>query len=140
VPTHPFREIRCLDNTLLDTRHQRLLSKFPQLYAATINVHSDVWRDSNNRFAYRDIIFALPPSLKRLAITHAHGPDIRIIDTVKKHCPQLEELRLGRCTMFNRIPACDFWVSFPHEHDAYISDDGTDAYAVSLSYHKRTDS
>lgn len=127
-------EIKCSDNTLLDPRNQQVLSELPHLCSATIDAHSDVWHDDRDRFAYRDIVTALPPSLKRLEITHAHGPDIKIIATVKKHCPQLEEFRLGRCTMFNRIPACDFWESFPHDHDAYISDIGTDAYAHSLGH------
>jgi hypothetical protein len=127
-----LREIRCFDGTLLKPEHQANLSKIPRLYAATIDSHSDVWHDEHNRYAYRNILSTLPPSLKRLEIEHAHGPDIKIISLVKKHCPELEELILGRCTMFNRSPACDFWSSFPHDHDAYMSIDGTDAYAVSL--------
>lgn len=128
-----IREIHCFDGTLLDSEHQNTLSKIPYLYTAIVDAHSDVWHDKHNRFAYRDILSTLPPSLKRLEIEHAHGPDIKIISLVKQHCPQLEELILGRCTMFNRHPACDFWVSFPHDHDAYMSDTGTDAYAHSLA-------
>ncbi|KAL5637746.1 hypothetical protein ACGC1H_002117 [Rhizoctonia solani] len=126
------REIRCFDGTLLDLSHQHTLSRIPNLRTATIDAHSDVWHDDLNRFAYRDILSALPCSLKRLEIEYAHGPDINIISLVKKYCPTLEELRLGRCTMFNRSPACDFWQSFPHDHDAYMSNIGTDAYAHSL--------
>ncbi|CUA76031.1 hypothetical protein RSOLAG22IIIB_02038 [Rhizoctonia solani] len=127
------REIRCFDGTLLDPAHQNILSKLPYLYTAIIDAHGDIWHDEHNRFAYRDVLSTLPPSLKRLEIQHAHGPDIKIISLVKKYCPQLEELILGRCTMFNRYPACDFWASFPHDHDAYMSDTGTDAYAHSLA-------
>ncbi|CAE6394667.1 unnamed protein product [Rhizoctonia solani] len=127
-----IREMYCYDGTLLDIEHQRFLSKIPNLRAATIDAHSDVSHNNHNRFAYRDILSALPPSLKRLEIIHAHGPDIKIISLVKEYCPKLEELRLGRCTMFNRSPACDFWRSFPHDHDAYMSNLGTDAYAHSL--------
>ncbi|KAF8688991.1 hypothetical protein RHS03_09217, partial [Rhizoctonia solani] len=126
------REIHCFDGTLLDIKHQTNLSKIPNLYAATIDSHSDVWHGEHYRFAYRDILSTLPRSLKRLEIEHAHGPDIKIISLVKEHCPELEELVLGRCTMFNRSPACDFWSSFPHDHDAYMSMTGTDAYAHSL--------
>ncbi|KAG8747194.1 hypothetical protein FRC11_012431, partial [Ceratobasidium sp. 423] len=126
------REIHCFDDTLLDLKHQNILSKIPHLYTAVIDAHSDVWHDEDNRFAYRDVLSALPPSLKRLEIKHAHGPDIRIISLVKKHCPKLEELILGRCTMFNRSPACDLWASFPHDHDAYMSNTGIDEYAHSL--------
>ncbi|CAE6456203.1 unnamed protein product [Rhizoctonia solani] len=127
------REIHCFDGVLLDPKHQDILSKIPRLYAATIDAHSDVWHDAHNRFAYRDVLSTLPPSLKRLEIQHAHGPDIKIISLVKRDCPKLEELILGRCTMFNRSPACDFWVSFPHDHDAYMSITGTDSYAYSLA-------
>ncbi|KAJ1307455.1 hypothetical protein OPQ81_001555 [Rhizoctonia solani] len=127
------REIRCFDGTLIDPRQQHTLSKMRHLHTATIDAHSDVWHDEHNRFSYRNVLSALPPSLKRLEIEHAHGPDIKIISLVKKYCPELEELILGRCTMFNRSPACDFWVSFPHDHDAYMSNTGTDAYAHSLA-------
>ncbi|CAE6411078.1 unnamed protein product [Rhizoctonia solani] len=127
-----IREIHCFDGTLLNPKHQANLSNIPHLYAATIDSHSDVWHDERNRFAYRDILSTLPPSLKRLEIEHAHGPDIKIISLAKEYCPKLEELILGRCTMFNRSPACDFWSSFPHDHDAYMSMVGTDAYAHSL--------
>ncbi|KAG8708750.1 hypothetical protein FRC09_001062, partial [Ceratobasidium sp. 395] len=34
--------------------------------------------------------------------------------------------------MFNRAPACRFWETFPFDHNSYISDEGTDAYAHSL--------
>ncbi|CAE7146234.1 unnamed protein product [Rhizoctonia solani] len=128
-----IREIRCFDGTLLDLEHQNTLSKIPYLHTAIIDAHSDVWHNEHNRFAYRDVLSTLPPSLKRLEIQHAHGPDIKIISLIKKYSPQLEDLILGRCTMFNRQPACDFWASFPHDHDAYMSNTGTDAYAHSLA-------
>lgn len=84
-----------------------------------------------NRFAYQDIFTELPQSLRHLEIRHAHGPDVNVIVRVKRFCPRLETLWLGRCTMFNRTPACQFWESFPFDHDSYISSEGTDAYAVS---------
>ncbi|KAF8599659.1 hypothetical protein BDV93DRAFT_546748 [Ceratobasidium sp. AG-I] len=34
--------------------------------------------------------------------------------------------------MFNRSPACEFWASFPFDHDSYISIEGTEAYTHSL--------
>ncbi|KAG8794983.1 hypothetical protein FRC12_019310 [Ceratobasidium sp. 428] len=85
------------------------------------------------RFAYRDLVTTLPSSVRRLEIAHAHGPDIKIIELAKNYCPLLEELRLGRCTMFNRRPACPFWERFAFDHDAYMSLDGADEYAYSLS-------
>lgn len=127
-----IREIKCLDGTLLNNHNHKVLLRIPNLYSATIDAHSDVWHDENDRFVYRDIVTALPPSLKRLEVMHAHGPDVKVIATVKNYCPQIEVLRLSRCTMFNRIPACNFWAAFPHDHDAYISDTGIDTYAHSL--------
>ncbi|KAG8712419.1 hypothetical protein FRC11_000190 [Ceratobasidium sp. 423] len=35
--------------------------------------------------------------------------------------------------MFNRTPACEFWLGFPFDHDAYIASDGTDDYAHSVA-------
>ncbi|KAG9098691.1 hypothetical protein FRC07_010603, partial [Ceratobasidium sp. 392] len=94
---------------------------------------SDVSHNDRGQFAYRDLIQALPPSLRRLEITRAHGPDVRIIATVKECCPDLEELRLGRCTIFNSPSACDFWRAFPLDHDSYMSSQDTDSYGHSLA-------
>ncbi|KAF8717687.1 hypothetical protein RHS02_09282, partial [Rhizoctonia solani] len=35
--------------------------------------------------------------------------------------------------MFNRIPACEFWLGFPFEHDAYIASHGIEDYAHSAA-------
>ncbi|QRV89409.1 hypothetical protein RhiJN_17427 [Ceratobasidium sp. AG-Ba] len=132
-----IRELDCGDGVLVDPRQptalRTILTHFQHLYAVSIDAHSDVFRDGQNQFAYRDLFRALPPSLRRLEITRAHGPDVRVISTVKSCCPGLEELRLGRCTMFNCFPACDFWESFPFDHDSYMSDQDSGAYARSLS-------
>ncbi|QRV89394.1 hypothetical protein RhiJN_17412 [Ceratobasidium sp. AG-Ba] len=128
----PFvREIRCLDGVITPNRRE-VLSLFPKLYAASVECHSDVKNDNANRFAYRNVFTKLPGSLRRLEIKHAHGPDINVIKMVKSYSPDLEELRLGRCTMFNCTPACLFWENFPFDHNSYISDQGTDAYTHSL--------
>ncbi|KAH7341845.1 hypothetical protein B0J17DRAFT_765850 [Rhizoctonia solani] len=105
---------------------------FNRLHTLSLDLHSDIHR-KGGRFAYRDVFTSLPSSLRRLQIRNAHGPDVKIIATVKRCCPDLEELRLGRCSMFNRSPACEFWREFPFEHDSYISSDGTDEYASSLA-------
>lgn len=96
----------------------------------TIDAHSDISHDDNNHFAYRDLVAAFPPSLRRLEVTNAHGPDIKLIATVKECCPRLEHLRIGRCTIFNRANACAFWALFPFDHDSYISSEGTEEYTV----------
>lgn len=126
-------EIICLEG-VFHTQYKSVLSRFPQLRAISIESHEDVHRLSvaANRFAYRDLFTTLPQSLHHLEIRHAHGPDVNVITRVKKYCPDLETLWLGRCTMFNCSPACQFWESFPFDHDSYISIEGTDAYAYSL--------
>jgi hypothetical protein len=111
--------------------YQRILVDFTHLRAVSIDAHGDVSHDEQNHFAYCDLIRALPSSLRRLEITREHGPDIKIIATAKECCPDLEELRLGRCTVFNSPPVCDFWRSFPFDHDSYISSEDTNSYAVS---------
>ncbi|KAG8701407.1 hypothetical protein FRC08_004094 [Ceratobasidium sp. 394] len=126
------REIRCLDGVLIGCSNKRILSEFSHLYALSIDAHSDVTH-TGDQFAYLKTFTFLPSSLVRLEITNAHSPDINIIAIVKRDCPRLEELRLGRCTLFNRSPACDFWRSFPHEHNSYISVSGTEEYAASLA-------
>ncbi|KAG9081829.1 hypothetical protein FS749_007356 [Ceratobasidium sp. UAMH 11750] len=131
--SHRVRELRCLDGTFNSPQRRRILLHFEHLYAVSIDAHSDFTRNDQNQFAYRDIVKAFPPSLRRLEITRAHGPDIRIIATVKECCPNLEELRLGRCTIFNCPSACDFWRSFPFDHDSYMSSQDTDSYAHSLA-------
>ncbi|KAG9124055.1 hypothetical protein FRC07_013041 [Ceratobasidium sp. 392] len=131
--SHLVLELNCLDGVFTPGISKTILTKFPQLRAVSINAHNDVVRRDSGQFAYRDLFKELPPSLLRLAITCAHGPDLKVIETVRTHCPNLLVLRLGRCTMFNRIPACEFWKAFPFDHDAYIAAIGTDDYAHSVA-------
>jgi hypothetical protein len=118
-----------LDGVFNSENHD-ILSNFQSLHAVSINTHKDVYKNNLGRFSYRDVFGSLPPSVVRLETMCAHGPDLRIIEIVRKFCPDVEVLRLGRCTMFNKIPACEFWLGFPFEHDAYIASNGTDDYAV----------
>ncbi|KAG8794994.1 hypothetical protein FRC12_019321 [Ceratobasidium sp. 428] len=108
------------------------LVRFTKLYALSIDSHDDVVY-KNNQWAYRRAITSLPSSIVRLEVTHAHCPDANFISAVKRYCPSLEELRLGRCTIFNTASSCDFWRSFPLEHNSYISDGGITEYASSLA-------
>jgi len=126
------RELNCLDQAFLCPDHRKVLKTFSHLRAISVDAHEDIQVDSANRFSYRSLFVSLPSSLRYLEIKHAHGPDMSIITMVKKHCPELEQLWLGRCTMFNRSPACPFWASFPFDHDSYISSEGTEAYTRSL--------
>lgn len=125
------RELSCLDGAFGSGVSDSILAQFPHLRTVSIDAHSDVYRNPSGRFSYRDVFTSLPVSLVCLEITHAHGPDLRIIEMARTYCPNLETLRLGRCTMFNRHLTCDFWSGFPFDHDAYIASDGTNEYAVS---------
>lgn len=107
-------DVQCSTAHPLATSGRRFRTITMHTYMMRILMRAMMFGRDDNRFTYRDIITALPPSLKRLQATNAHGPNIRVAATFKKSCPQPEELRPGRCTMFNRIPACDFWASFPH--------------------------
>ncbi|KEP53903.1 hypothetical protein V565_024990 [Rhizoctonia solani 123E] len=128
-----YRELRCFDQSPSDGQYYGdLLNALNQLHTLFLDLHSDI-HYNGRRFAYRDVFVSLPSSLRRLEIRNAHGPDVKIIAAVKRYCPDLQELRLGRCNMFNRSPPCKFWRSFPFEHDSYISNDGTDEYASSLA-------
>ncbi|KAF8688992.1 hypothetical protein RHS03_09210, partial [Rhizoctonia solani] len=109
-------------------------SRFPKLRAISIDCHEDVQQvPGAHRFAYRNVLVTLPQTLKHLEVRHAHGPDASIIACAKRYCPKLESLWLGRCTAFNRIPACHFWMAFPFEHNCYFSCEGSDSYAHSLA-------
>ncbi|KAG8770400.1 hypothetical protein FRC12_004288 [Ceratobasidium sp. 428] len=129
---HLVRELRCTDGVLDSVLHQTELEKFDHLYALSVDAHGDVTHD-HGRFAYRDLFLSLPVSLCRLEITRAHGPDMKIITAVKECCPNLEELRLGRCTAFNSPEICAFWRAFPLDHDSYMSIEDTESYAHSLA-------
>ncbi|KAF8599658.1 hypothetical protein BDV93DRAFT_294798 [Ceratobasidium sp. AG-I] len=126
------REIKCGSEAFVSASHRNALASFPHLRAISIDSHEDIRCDAANQFSYRNLVDFLPPSLRYLEIKHAHSPDINVISMIKKCCPELEHLWLGRCTMFNRVPACHFWKSFPFDHDSYISIEGTDAYTHSL--------
>ncbi|KAF8688990.1 hypothetical protein RHS03_09216, partial [Rhizoctonia solani] len=127
-----IRDLRCFDQPPLDSEYGTVLNQFVRLRSLSIDLHNDI-HHNERQFSYRDIFTSLPSSLLRLEIKNSHGPDVKIIAIVKRCCPKLQELRLGRCNMFNRTPACQFWRSFPFEHDSYISSDGTDEYASSLA-------
>ncbi|QRV74693.1 hypothetical protein RhiJN_02708 [Ceratobasidium sp. AG-Ba] len=126
-------ELRCLDNAFTSETPKKILVQFKCLRALYIDAHGDIIRRESGQFAYRDLFKALPASLLRLEIAHAHGPDLRVIQTVRAHCPDLAVLRLGRCSMFNRIPPCAFWQEYPLDHDAYIAAIGTDDFAHSVA-------
>ncbi|KAG8700423.1 hypothetical protein FRC12_016352 [Ceratobasidium sp. 428] len=130
---HLVLELDRLDGVFTAKVPKDILTRFPHLRAVSVNAHNDVVRQDSGQFAYRSLFKSLPPSLLRLEITCAHGPDLKFIEAARDSCPGLLVLRLGRCTMFNRSPACEFWTAFPFDHDAYIAAVGTDDYAHSVA-------
>ncbi|CAE6461924.1 unnamed protein product [Rhizoctonia solani] len=123
-----FSELICMEGAF-HSNDSDILQQFSHLHTVTIDCHSDVYKNASGRFSYRDVFTSLPASILRLEITCAHGPDLKIMETVRTYCPRIEALRLGRCTMFNRSSPCEFWLNFPFDHDAYMASDGTDDYA-----------
>ncbi|QRV98459.1 hypothetical protein RhiJN_26478 [Ceratobasidium sp. AG-Ba] len=111
------------------------LLSFPALRSAHINAHNDVSFDPRHGYTYFTLLPLVPRSLKRLAIAHAHAPDAeRLQALVNRDGLRLEELRLGRCTLFDCAnEGCSYWPAFPHDHDAYFSDDGSVEYAMSIA-------
>ncbi|KAG8794989.1 hypothetical protein FRC12_019316 [Ceratobasidium sp. 428] len=131
--SHWVFELVCLDGAFIAKIPELyILDRFNHLCALSIDAHRDLVHDDSSQFRYRNLITALPTSLRRLEILRAHGPDIGIIAAVQKYCPDLEDLRLGRCTMFNQ-PACQFWKQFPNDHDSYFSNRGIEGYACTLA-------
>lgn len=60
-------------------------------------------------------VVALPHFLTQLEVVLSHRPVDQIIELVTSACPGLVELRIVRCTMFNK-PDCWWWRQ--HWHDA----------------------
>ncbi|CAE6461932.1 unnamed protein product [Rhizoctonia solani] len=128
------RELNCLDGCFDTIESRAALGHFDRLYTLSIDAHGDVGRNPNTgRFAYYTLLTKLPSTVLRLHVKHSHAPDIKIIELVKQYAPSLEELWLGRCTAFNRTPACEFWSAFPFDHDSYIALEGAEDYAQSLA-------
>ncbi|CAE7231136.1 unnamed protein product [Rhizoctonia solani] len=129
---HWIRELVCLDGTILPSETS-ILVRFPRLRAVCVDGHEDARLLAGvNHFVFCEIFSSLPPTVRHLEVKHAHGPDINIVSCVKQHCPELESLWLGRCTMFNRVPPCNFWESFPSEHDSYMANRAIDEYAKKI--------
>ncbi|KAG9089133.1 hypothetical protein FS749_001596 [Ceratobasidium sp. UAMH 11750] len=138
------REIYVHSRALSPTTPPDALLAFPALRSAHINAHNDVSFDPRTGYTYYTLLPHIPRGLKRLAIAHAHAPDGERLEALvhaskSRDGIQLEELALGRCTLFDcATEGCSYWPAFPHDHDAYFSDDGAVEYAVSLdlSHHE----
>lgn len=91
------------------------------------------------RMSYRRLRLKLPHTLRTLKVYNSHVPDIYFIQQVATECPMLRSLTLARCTIFT-CAQCEFWKRLPRsESDAYFSNQGVIAYAVShsLAHHNR---
>ncbi|KAJ1309217.1 hypothetical protein OPQ81_004886 [Rhizoctonia solani] len=104
-----------------------VLTAFSRLSRVSLDCHNDFLRSGPN-YPYYQLITELPKTLEVLEILNAHGPDEHIIRLASRCCPDLTELRLGRCTMFNNRN-CFWWKAHPADHDAYMADRGVEAYA-----------
>ncbi|QRW02262.1 hypothetical protein RhiLY_01259 [Ceratobasidium sp. AG-Ba] len=104
-----------------------ILARFEHMTSVSVDYHNDFLR-SGGQFPYYQLVRKLPASLQTLEILNAHGPDEQIINLVARCCPDLVELRLGRCTMFSNRD-CVWWKAHPADHDAYMADRGVEAYA-----------
>lgn len=152
------REIRVLAPALIKSVSSDVFMNFPRLHTAFIDSHEDfvlhIPRPNNDFMSighYRLVAPQLPRTLRRLWITNAHGPDIRVIQSLCIQCPLLEELWIERCTLFSPRPmqtrgnngivssegtggnsnnTCHFWSNFPNDHDAYFAAIGVEEYAV----------
>ncbi|CEL60025.1 hypothetical protein RSOLAG1IB_12285 [Rhizoctonia solani AG-1 IB] len=134
--------------------------RFSNLHTAIIDAHNDFVphvRDPANPSQsvghYRLVAPQLPRTVRRLWLTNAHGPDVRVIQNASFFCPQLEDLWIERCTLFSprllveqggschstrtddhhEHQRCHFWESFPNDHDAYFASIGVTEYASSLA-------
>ncbi|KAG8706792.1 hypothetical protein FRC09_002224, partial [Ceratobasidium sp. 395] len=146
------RELRVPSSALGRDTPLNVFMQFTSLHTAFIDAHNDfeanqdlivaVSRNSGAPIGqYRLVAARLPPSLRRLWVTNAHGPDISIIQMLRSFCPQLQELSISRCTLFSprlqlsntKDELCAFWERFPNDHDSYFACEGIDQYATSLS-------
>ncbi|CUA67299.1 hypothetical protein RSOLAG22IIIB_07340 [Rhizoctonia solani] len=128
------RELYVHATALGPTTATDALLTFPALRAAHINAHNDVTFDVCEGYKYYTLLPIIPKGLKRLALTHAHAPDGERLEALARIDGELEELRLGRCTLFDcATQGCSYWPAFPHDHDAYFSDAGAVEYATSIA-------
>ncbi|KAF8759537.1 hypothetical protein RHS01_01430 [Rhizoctonia solani] len=119
-----------LTSSLRNRTNTEVLMNFNGLSRVSLDYHNDFLRSGSN-YPYYQLITELPRSLKVLEILNAHGPDEHIIKLASRCCPDLTELRLGRCTMFNN-QNCVWWKAHPADHDAYMADRGVEAYAAAV--------
>ncbi|CAE7059347.1 unnamed protein product [Rhizoctonia solani] len=134
IITLSVRELYVHATALGPTTAADALLTFPALRAAHINAHNDVTFDIYEGYKYYTLLPTVPKGLKRLALTHAHAPDGERLEALAQINGELEELRLGRCTLFDcATQGCSYWPAFPHDHDAYFSDEGAVEYATSIA-------
>ncbi|CAE6514182.1 unnamed protein product [Rhizoctonia solani] len=119
-----------LTSSLRNRTDTKVLTSFNRLSRVSLDYHNDFFRSGSN-YPYYQLVTELPRSLEVLEILNAHGPDEHLIKLASQCCPDLTELRLGRCTMFNNR-GCVWWKAHPADHDAYMADRGVEAYAAAV--------
>ncbi|CAE7112666.1 unnamed protein product [Rhizoctonia solani] len=119
-----------LTSSLRNRTNTNVLTSFNRISRLSLDCHNDFLRSGSN-FPYYQLVTELPRSLEVLEILNAHGPDEHMIKLASRCCPDLTELRLGRCTMFNNRN-CVWWKAHPADHDAYMADRGVEAYAEAV--------
>ncbi|CAE6459300.1 unnamed protein product [Rhizoctonia solani] len=159
ISTH-ILELRVLSTALTESVADDVFMRFPNIHTIIIDAHNDFVPHaptpsniSQSIGHYRLVAPQLPNTLRRLWLTNAHGPDVRVIQNACIQCPQLEDLRIERCTLFSPrlLPdpvesaystsadsydeshKCHFWSNFPSDHDAYFASIGAPDYASSLA-------
>ncbi|CAE6422395.1 unnamed protein product [Rhizoctonia solani] len=159
ICTHVL-ELRVLSKALAESVADDVFMRFQNLHTAIIDAHNDFVPHERNPANssqsvgyYRMVAPQLPSTLRRLWLTNAHGPDVRVIQNACAQCPQLEDLWIERCTLFSprllldqggnsqvtsiegydKCNRCDFWRIFPDDHDAYFASVGVRDYASSLA-------
>ncbi|KAH7343223.1 hypothetical protein B0J17DRAFT_764447 [Rhizoctonia solani] len=87
------------------------------LEIASINYHIGVqWFNREQQFRRFRCVSAYPRSLRQLEILRSHTPEEEVIRLVSDCCPELTELRLVRCTLFND-PQCWYWRTHTRNQD-----------------------
>ncbi|CAE7182872.1 unnamed protein product [Rhizoctonia solani] len=151
------KELRVFSKALSESAAKDAFMRFPNLHTAIIDAHNDFVlhspspaNESQSIGHYRLVAPQLPSTLRRLWLTNAHGPDVRVIQNACAQCPQLEDLWIERCTLFSprlidtetviqtthtndQDSQCHFWRNFPNDHDAYFASIGVADYAHSLA-------
>ncbi|EUC66257.1 hypothetical protein RSOL_473540, partial [Rhizoctonia solani AG-3 Rhs1AP] len=134
-------ELRVFSQALAEPVATDVFMRFPNLHTALIDAHNDFVlhtqtpSDGSQSIGhYRLVAPQLPSTLRRLWITNAHGPDVRVIQNACVQCPQLEDLWIERCTLFSPrlLPDLETGVQPVHMDDPPTDDTKQHSLAAEL--------